>query len=56
MEVRLPDDSGNPDSWATIQAPIPNDFKQFNFNWNRWDTNANGVLETWLVPSNWRKT
>ena len=55
MEFRLPDDSGNPSDWATIQAPIPNDFKQFDFNWSHWDINANDVLETWAVPSDWRK-
>ena len=55
MEVRLPDDSGNPGDWTTIQAPIPDDFKQFGFDWSRWDTHANSVLETWPVPSDWRK-
>ena len=47
--------TGNPGDWTTIQAPIPDDFKQFGFDWNRWDTHANSVLETWPVPSDWRK-
>lgn len=54
IEVRLPDDSGKPGPWTTIQAPIPDDFKQFKFDWSRWDTNANAVLEGWTVPSGWR--
>lgn len=55
MEVRLPDDFGNPGPWTIIQAPIPNDFKQFGFDWSRWDAQTNSVLEIWTVPSDWRK-
>jgi 23S rRNA-/tRNA-specific pseudouridylate synthase len=55
MEVKLPDDSGKPGGlWTVIQAPIPDDFRKFNFDWNRWDAGANVVLETWTVPSDWR--
>ena len=54
MEVRLPDDSGKPGPWTTIQAPIPNDYKQIDFDWSRWDANANTTLENWTVPSGWR--
>ena len=55
IEIQLPNDSGNPGSWATIQAPIPDDFKQFGFNWNQWDSQCNSALEYWPVPSNWRR-
>lgn len=57
LEVRLPDEAGNPSSsWTTIQAPIPDDFKRFGFNWSRWDVQANVVSEVWPVPSGWRQT
>lgn len=56
MEVRLPDDSGKPGDWIAIQAPIPDDFRRFNFDWNRWDAQAGSVLETWAVPTDWRKS
>jgi len=54
VEIQLPDDSGMPGAWTTIQAPIPDDFKQFGFGWSRWDANANIALETWVAPSGWR--
>jgi 23S rRNA-/tRNA-specific pseudouridylate synthase len=57
MEVRLPDDFGKPGPWVTIQAPIPDDFRQFRFDWSHWNEGASGVLEFWPVPSDWhRKT
>ena len=55
MEVQLPDDSGKPGDWVVIQAPIPDDFNQFNFDWSCWDKDAISVLEVWPVPSDWRK-
>src|SRR3989344_5254270 len=50
MGVRLPDESGSPSAWTTIQAPIPDDFKQFNFSWSLWDSQATPTLATWAVP------
>ena len=54
MEVRLPDGSGDPGVWTTVQAPIPDDFKQFNFCWSFWDSKAASTLTTWAVPYGWR--
>lgn len=54
MEVRLSDESGEPGQWETIQAPIPDDFRQFQFDWDRWDAGANETLKSWQVPTNWR--
>lgn len=51
MKVRFPDDQ----FWTSIQAPIPDDFKQFNFNWDRWNAKANQTLGTWKVPTGWRR-
>lgn len=51
MKVLLPGDR----FWTSIQAPIPEDFKQFNFDWERWNTGANSTLGTWEVPTGWRR-
>lgn len=50
MEVRLPDGS-----WATIYAPIPDDFRKFDFVWSQWDAQSNIAIETWTVPSDWKR-
>lgn len=52
IEFKLP---GSSYAWTSVQAPIPSDFKEFNFPWNRWNFNASPVLETWEVPTNWRR-
>lgn len=44
MEVRLPNGE-----WIAIQAPIPDDFRQLPFAWDRWDAGASSVLESWPV-------
>lgn len=50
IEVRLPDESGKkPGLWTTIQAPIPDDFRSYGFNWSLWDEEAKTTLETWPV-------
>ncbi|MBI2065137.1 MAG: RNA pseudouridine synthase [Candidatus Yanofskybacteria bacterium] len=55
MEVRLPDESGKPGPWTTIQAAVPDDFRSFDFNWHHWDSGANDTLEDWVVPTaGWR--
>jgi len=53
LELRLPNEFGTPGQWITVQAPIPEDFKQFNFNWDYWDAGKNDSLENWTVPNNW---
>lgn len=49
LHVRLPDDSGQPGEWATIQAPIPPDFRTFKFDWTVIDQGASPTIETWPV-------
>lgn len=54
MEFRAPDESGKPGAWVSIQAPIPGDFRQFGFNWEQWDAQANTTIDAWDVPMGWR--
>jgi 23S rRNA-/tRNA-specific pseudouridylate synthase len=54
MEFRMPDELGKPGVWVTIQAPIPEDFRQFWFGWEFWDQGANTAIDSWDVPEGWR--
>lgn len=49
MEFRLPNDMSNPGHWTSIQAPVPDDFKAFRFNWARWDHDSNTAIADWPV-------
>lgn len=49
VEVRLPDESGNPSEWLAIQAPIPDDFHSYGFDWDLYDASSNLELKTWQV-------
>lgn len=52
MKVRLPKKNGQPSlRYTAIQGPIPDDFKTYGFNWNRWDKKANKTLDTWTVQA-----
>lgn len=40
-------------TWVKVQAPIPADFRQYPFDWERWDKGANRVIKRWEYPMNW---
>lgn len=51
MKVRFPGE----DVWTKIQAPIPNDFQRFPFDWDRWSKGMSPTVDVWPVPRNWRR-
>lgn len=49
-KVRLPKKNGQPSlRYTTIQAPIPDDFRSYDFNWSQWNKGAGIITGTWPV-------
>lgn len=44
IRVRLPNDELQPGSWVQIQAPIPEDFRSFPFEWEILEESSNAPL------------
>lgn len=56
VSVRLPGEDFKPvDEWTTFQAPIPDDFKKFAFEWDRLDAEATTIASSMEVPEGWTR-